>query len=190
MNNKHLFTFILMVGYLLSSCNGRKDKINNEKARDSISVDLSFKTSQVERKNKVIHFESINIDSIVGSYHILYKMQDNGQLVTTYPITDGKGKDTVYYASQDIILTINKDGKDIILNRKIQRNDFSSFIQENEISKYCISNFEIADVTTTEIKFSINYCVPDTDVCYWFELAVSNNGNVKINEVIEKESDM
>jgi hypothetical protein len=190
MNRKYLLILILAVGYLLSSCNGTKNKINDEKVKDSIGVDLSVKPTQVERKHKVIHFESINADSIIGSYRVLYKTQDNGQIVTTYPITDGKGKDTVCYASQDVILTINKDGKNIILNRKIQRDDFRSFIPKNEISKYCISNFKITDVTTTEIKFSINFCVPDTDVCYWFELIVSDNGNVKINEVIEKESDM
>lgn len=191
MNRKYLFTLMLTVGYLLlSSCNGTKNKINNEKARDSIDVDLSVKSTQVERKHKVIPFEVINVDSVIGSYHILYKTQDNGQIVTTYPITDGKGKDTVCYASQDVLLTINKDGKNIILNRKIQRDDFRFFIPKNEISKYCISNFKITDVTSTEIKFSINFCVPDTDVCYWFELIVSDNGNVKINEVVEKESDM
>lgn len=190
MNRKYLFTLMFIVGYLLLSCNGTKNKINDEKVRDSIGVDLSVKPTQVERKHKVIHFESVNVDSIVGSYRVLYKTHDNGQIVTTYPITDGKGKDTVCYASQDIILTINKDGKDIILNRKIQRDDFRSFIPKNEISKYCISNFKITDITTKGIKFSINFCVPDTDVCYWFELIVSDNGNVKINEVIEKESDM
>ena len=190
MNRKYLLTLMFMVGYLLSSCNGTKNKINDEKVRDSIGVDLSVKPTQVERKHKDIHFESLSVDSIVGSYRILYKMQDNGQIVNTYPITDEKGKDTIYYASQDVILTINKDGKDIILNRKIQRDDFRSFIPKNEISKYCISNFKITDVTTTGIKFSINFCVPDTDICYWFEWIVSDNGHIKINEVIEKESDM
>lgn len=190
MNKKYLFTLMFIIGYLLSSCNGAKNKINDEKVRDSIGVDLSVKPAPVEKRHKVIHLESVNVDSIVGGYRILYKTQENGQIVTTYPITDGKGKDTVCYAGQDVMLTINKDGKDIILNKKIQRDDFRSFIPKNEISKYCISNFKVTDVSATEIGFSINFCVPDTDVCYWFELIVSNNGNVKINEVIEKESDM
>ena len=60
----------------------------------------------MERKHKVIPFDSVNVDSIVGNYHVLYKTQDNGQVVT-YPIIDGKGKDTVYYACRDMILTIN-----------------------------------------------------------------------------------
>lgn len=190
MNRKYLFTFMLIIGYLLSSCNATKNRRNDEKARDSIGVNLSVRPAQVERKHEAIHFESINVDSIIGNYRVLYKTQDNGQIITTYPITGGKGKDTVCYASQDIILTINKDGKNIILNRKIKRDDFRLFIPKNEISKYCISNFKITDVTTTEIKFSINLCVPDTDVCYWFELIVSDNSNIKINEVIEKESDL
>ena len=41
-----------------------------------------------------------------------------------------------------------------------------------------------------EITFDISFCVPDTDVCYWFELVVSDNGSIKINEIIEQESDM
>lgn len=139
MNRKYLFTIMLIVGHLLSSCNGTKNKINNDKVRDSIGVDFSAQSTQVKKRHKVIHSEAINIDSIIGSYHVLYKTQDNGQIVTTYPITDGKGKDTVCYASQDLILTINKDGKNILLNRKIQLDDFRSFIPKNERHKYCRS---------------------------------------------------
>lgn len=189
MNRKYLFTSMLIVGYLFTSCNERKNKIDEAKERDTIRVDLLAKHSQEKENQNIIHFESINVDSIIGNYRVLYKTQDNGRMITTYPITDGKGKDTICYASQDIILTINKNGRDII-NRKIQRNDFRSFIPKNDISKYCISNFKIIDGTTSDIKFSINICIPETDICYWFDLMVSDNGDFKIKEVVEKESDM
>lgn len=191
MNRRYLFTLMLIIGYLLlSSCNGTKNKINDEKVKDSISVDLSAKPSQVEKNHKVMPFEYVNVDSVIGNYRVLYKTQDNGQIVTTYPITDGKGKDTVCYATSDIILTINKNGKNIISNRKILRDDFRSFIPEKEISNYRISNFSIKEVKNNEIVFDMSFCIPETDICYQFELIVSDNDNIKINEVIEKESDM
>ena len=189
MSRKYLFALIFVVGYLLSSCNETKNKINDENTRDTIGVDLSIKPAKVERKHKVIPFDSVNVDSIVGNYHVLYKTQDNGQVVT-YPITDGKEKYTECYANGDVVLTINKDGKDILLNRKIQRDDFRAFIPEKEIVRYSLSYFSIREARNNEIVFEISFCVPDTDVCYWFELIVSDNGDVKINEIIVEESDM
>jgi hypothetical protein len=85
---------------------------------------------------------------------------------------------------------INKDGKDILLNRKIQQDDFRAFIPEKEIVRYSLSYFSIREARNNEIVFEISFCVPDTDVCYWFELIVSDNGDVKINEIIVEESDM
>ncbi|WP_319504365.1 DUF4738 domain-containing protein [Bacteroides graminisolvens] len=190
MNRKFLLTSIFVVVYLVSSCSGTKNKINDENTRDSMGVDLSIKPAQVGKELRVIPFETENVDSIIGSYHVLYKTQDNGQVVTTYPITDGKGQDTVYYACGDVILTINKDGKDILLNRKIQRDDFRAFIPEKEIAKYSLSNFSIREVRDNEITFDISFCIPDTDIYYPFELVVSDNGSIKINEIIEQESDM
>jgi hypothetical protein len=190
MDRKHLFTLTIVAGYLLFSCNGTKNKINDENARDSIGANLSVKSVQVERKYKVIHYESVNVDSIIGNYHVLYKTQDNGQVVTTYPITYGKGKDTVCYACEDIILTIVKDDKDIVLNRKIQRDDFRAFIPEKEISNYSLSNFSIKETRNNEIAFDISFCIPETDIYYQFELIVSDNGSIKVNEIIERESDM
>ena len=190
MSRKYLFALIFVVGYLLSSCNETKNKINDENTRDTIGVDLSIKPAKVERKHKVIPFDSVNVDSIVGNYHVLYKTQDNGRVVTKYRIIDGKGKDTVYYANGDVVLTINKDGKDILLNRKIQRDDFRAFIPEKEIAKYSLSNFSIREVRDNEITFDISFCIPDTDIYYPFELVVSDNGSIKINEIIEQESDM
>ena len=190
MSRKYLLALIFVVGYLLSSCNETKNKINDKNTRDTISVDLSIKPGQVERKHKVIPFDSVNVDSIVGNYHVLYKTQDNGRVVTKYRIIDGKGKDTVYYANGDVVLTINKDGKDILLNKKIQRNDFRTFIPEKEIVNYILSNFSIREVKDNEIAFDISFCIPDTDIYYPFEFIVSDNGSIIINEIIVEESDM
>lgn len=47
-----------------------KNKINDENTRDTISVDLLANLSKWKRKHKVIPFESVNVDSIIGRYHV------------------------------------------------------------------------------------------------------------------------
>ena len=190
MNSKFLILWIFIVGFIAISCNTQQNKTPEEKVDDSISANLSEKVKMVESKQKVIHYDLFNEDSIVGSYHILYRSQENGKIVTTYPITDGKGKDTICYACQDVVLTITKNGRDILLNRKIQRDDFRAFIPEKEIVKHSLSNFSIREVRDNEITFDISFCIPDTDIYYPFELIVSDSGSIKINEIIEQESDM
>jgi len=190
MNSKFLIFWLFIVGFIAISCNTHQKRTSGRKVDDSISANLSEKVKMIESKQKVIHYDLFNEDSIVGSYHILYRSQENGKIVTTYPITDGKGKDTVCYTCQDVVLTITKNGKDILLNRKMQRDDFEIFIPKNEISNYSLSNFSIKEVRNSETVFDISFCIPETDICYLFELIVSDNGSFKIKEVLEKESDM
>ena len=42
MNRKFLLTSIFVVVYLVSSCRGTKNKINDENTKDSMGVDLSI----------------------------------------------------------------------------------------------------------------------------------------------------
>lgn len=186
MNRKYLLILILIIVYLLSSCNETKNKIIDEKVRDSVVVDLPVKSIQEEEKHEVLHFDPVNFDTIIGSYHVLYKIQDNRQIIVKkYPGYNGEEGDRVYYADQDVMLTINKDGKNILLNKKIQRDDFRSFMPKEEMSQYGICSFFIKDVTTDGVKFSINICIPDTDLCYPFELFILDSGDIKITEEIE-----
>ncbi|NLI36881.1 MAG: DUF4738 domain-containing protein [Bacteroidales bacterium] len=190
MNRKHLFFWIFIVGLMETSCNIRQNKVTERKTADSVSLNVLKKDKNIKSKHKVIHYDLFSVDSIVGNYHIQYKSQENGKMIITHPITDGKGNDTIYYACQDVVLDVAKDGQKRFINKRIQIDDFRAFIPKNEISKYCISNFKMTDVTTSYIKFSINICMPETDICYWFNLIVSDSGDFNIKEFVEKESDM
>jgi hypothetical protein len=106
----------------------------------------------------------------------------------TLPITDGKGLDTVYYAGKEIELDV-KFLKNNILHKMINRELFNSYIPENEIVKYSISYFNVDKVNNTNIFFTISLCIPETDICYWFELAVSNKGDIEIKEITSDEED-
>lgn len=190
MDKKYLFIWMFIIGFIASSCNEIKNKTNEGKMADSVSTNRSMKVTKEDGKRKVIHYDKFNMDSIIGSYHVSYRSQENREMVTTHPITGGKGKDTVSFYCQDVFLKINKEGKGIILDRKIQRNDFKLFIPENEISNYTLSNFSIKEVRNNEIVFDISFFIPESDIYYSFELTVLDNGNLKINEVLEEESDM
>jgi len=194
MRKKIDYLFILFLSILLLSCNNSKSHLQ-QSTNDSIKASNNNRndtivTSLKNNKSKIYHFDTVEADTIIGDYHIFYKIQDDNQVIATYPIIDGKGQDTAYYANREVVLTISKEGKSILLNRKIKRKDFSSYIPKNEISKYCISYFRIVSVNPNEIKLSISFCVPDTDVCYWFELYITNDGKITIKEIVEEESDM
>lgn len=84
----------------------------------------------------------------------------------THLDTDGEGDKTISYVDQDVVLTVTKDGKNVILNRKIQIDDFRSFIPENEIVNYGFTSFGIKEVMINQITFYLNYCIPESDICY------------------------
>jgi hypothetical protein len=120
---------------------------------------------------------------------VSYVIQDNNDIIKTFPITDGKGLDTIYYAGREIILDIKYLQKNI-LRDVINRYFFSSYIPKEEIEKYSISYFNLDRIDNNEkIFFTISLCVPETDICYWFELSVSNKGDIEIQDTTSDEDE-
>ncbi len=194
MSNKCLFAFFLSV--LLWSCNNSNNKsLPHDKdstmsvVKENSSIVVRSEKKSINR-NKIYHFDVIKVDTVAGDFHVSYKVQDDDQVITTYPITDGKGRDTAYYANREVVINVGKGGKNILSERKIRKLDFSSYIPQKEISKYCISYFKVESINSNGVTFSISFCIPDTDVCYWFEGHITNNGQIKIKEVVDEESDM
>ena len=183
---KYLFALIPLFGYILTSCNSRETKIADIKIKKSVIKEMTIKPTNTKKNSRIIKLDEGNNDTIIGEYRIFYKKVDNNEIIKI----GREDKDTLYYANQEIFLTIKNGSENIVFNRKIQRNDFSSFIPKSEINNYYMSNFSINKVSLETLSFLINFCVPDTDNCYFFELIVRNDGNIKINEIIEKESDM
>jgi len=97
--------------------------------------------------------------------------------------------DTIYYAGREIILDL-KYFKKSILSEKINRDFFSSYIPKEEIDKYSISYFNLDSIDNNEkIFFTISLCVPETDICYWFEISVSNKGDIEIQDTTSDEDE-
>lgn len=193
MKKNYFYSIILF--FTLTFCNGLggEKKTNNSNA--SVSSEI-IDTSKQEppfkpKRVKVLHSNSINQDTIVSNYHISYIIQDSDDVIMTYPITDGKGLDTVYYAGKEIVLNI-KYLENNILHKKINKYFFSSYIPKKEMEKFSISYFNIDKVDNGKIIFFIiSLCIPETDICYWFELSVSNKGDIEIkNTTLDEDEDM
>ncbi|MFV0546272.1 MAG: hypothetical protein ACK5ND_08815 [Bacteroides sp.] len=187
MNVGRLIICVFIAGFTITSCNVNQNKVNENKVSDSASISLPKKTEEVGSKHEIFHNDLFSTDSIVGSYHILYKLKESERIfIKKHSDTDWEGDKTISSIHQDVVLTVTKDGKNVILNRKIQIDDSRSFIPENEIVNYGFTSFGIKEVMINQITFYLNYCIPDTDLCYSFEPTFLDNGNLEIKEVIEE----
>lgn len=187
---KKICLYLVIFILTLTSCNnsGAKRTQNSDTIVSSEIID-TLKQGQSFLKKKVITTNSIKRDTTVNNYDISYIIQDNDDVIKTFPITDGKGLDTVYYAGKEIVLDI-KYSKENILYKKISRDFFNSYIPKEEIEKYSISYFSLDKIDNSEkIFFTISLCVPETDICYWFELSVSNKGNIEIKDTTSDEDE-
>lgn len=189
---RNYFCLIGCIIILISCDSFNTKKISNKKVVQTENIetsrlDISQKQSMVQ---KIYHSTTIKRDTIVNNYHLSYIIRDNDEIITTYPITEGKGLDTVYYAGREVFLDIKYPNGEF-LNKKINRSLFASYIPSKEIEKYSIYYFNYERVSkSNEIVFSISLCIPETDICYWFELYISNKNDIKIKNISSDEDDM
>ena len=149
-------------------------------------VDSEQKVVQLEKKQvvksnlKEIHKDDIIVDTLISNFNVKYSIKSSNDLVTTYPISDGKGQDTIYYADRNINLSVSFNNKNLYNNKELDKSDFNF----GEKERYYLNYFRIQQITSTLAIFKVSFCMPDTDICYEFELNISKKGKVEINEVI------
>jgi len=181
------FYFIALVVFITACNNSETKKVatsNITVSKDTIDTIMAKPEQKQPLVNDTIYHEKpIHVDTIINKYHISYTFQDNDDV-----ITDITG---LVFAGREVLLEIKYDGKKI-LNRKIDRTDFSSYIPSKEIKNFVIEYFILERVEKdNSLIFEVNICVPDSDYCYQFELNVSSNGSVKTKKIdYEYEEDM
>ena len=198
------YFYLISLLVVIVSCNnlGKKQahSENNVSVKkvDTLKADVTVKnidTSEVnivqERsmlKKKMYASETIKRDTVINNIHISYTIQDNDEIITT---TYRTGKlDTLFYPGTEVILDVKYPQEDVVY-KKIDRTFFALYIPRTEMTKYSVSYFKLVRVNNNELIFSVSLCMPDSDVCYWFELFVTNTDDIKIKEIIEDyDSDM
>ena len=185
---KRFYFYLMILVVFITSCNNSETKkvaTNNIKVSKDTVDTIMAKPEQKQPlvNDKIIHESPIHVDTIINKYHISYILKDNDEI-----IINNSG---AVFAGREVLLEIKYDGRRI-LNQKIDRTDFSSYIPSKEIKNFSILRFRLERVEKdNSLIFWVNICVPDSDYCYQFELNVSSNGSVKTKEIdYEYEEDM
>ncbi|MDD3037132.1 DUF4738 domain-containing protein [Bacteroides sp.] len=198
---KKSYFYLLILVAIITACNNLKSKSSNETEVFTASSDtlliVSDDTLDAKRKLKeeklpedIYHFETEKQDTIIGDYYISYTIKDNAEIIATYPVVADKGLDTAYYAGREVELNI-KCKDTTLLHKQIDKKTFASYIPIEESEKMTIYYFRLEKVNDEkkEITFSINICIPDTDICYSFEINIMNGKDMEIKEVISEEEE-
>ena len=177
-------TVLLIIG---QSCNSQSPSITQATmSKDSLKAIAEQNKSYINKK--IYLYDLKRVDTIMKGYHISYLSQDNDSVIVVYPIVDEKGLDTSYYACRDILLTIQHedDSSHVVITKAL----FNPFIPKEELSKYYINKFNIESVSEAGVTFYSNVCIPDTDLCYCFQLLISSKGNIQITDTTPDEDEL
>lgn len=186
MKSLFLTLFIVVLLIIGQSCNNQSPGI----AQSIISKDTletMVKKNKSKPCEKIYLYDSKTVDTIMEGYHISYVSRDNDSVVIS-SVANEKGVDTSYYACRDIILTIKHehDSSHVV----ITRSRFAPFIPKEELDKYYINKFNIESVGNTGVTFYSNVCIPETDLCYFFQILISSKGNVQITDITPEEDEL
>lgn len=186
MKSLFLTLFIVILSMIGQSCNNHSPNT----AQSNISkdtLDIMVKQNKFKPCEKIYLYDSKTVDTIMEGYHISYVSRDNDSIVISSIANENK-IDTSYYACRDIILTIEHehDSSHVIITRSM----FAPFIPEEELDKYYINKFNIESVGNTGVTFYSNVCIPETDLCYFFQILISSKGNVQITDITPEEDEL
>lgn len=175
---------ILIVGVMLFfSCNGtiQKDADKSALGGDSIKQSIS--------ENDVVHFDAIGVDTVIGDFHISYVNKDNNNIIRRQAVTGEGDSVLLEYADRSVFLNIHEGRRTILSNKEINKFTFKSIIPKEEIEQYQLWFFQIKKVTNEGVLFELNICIPDSDICYFFELNITKNGDFTVTEVDPNEEE-
>lgn len=167
----------------LCTCQSSKQN-TGQQTNDSVLTTENRADCGLSIYEPLIHNETYRCDTIVDDLHITYTLQDNDDVVCSYPYVEKSECgtifmeiDTAYYADQVCMLTIeNSDGT--IFHLTIDKNFFASFVPRSDLPRYMLHSVRLQqyDIEEKKLYFEVMLCVPDTDICYSFLLIVSAQG--------------
>lgn len=143
--------------------------------------------SQIDKKHGISSYPQIDVDTIIDDVYIKYSLQDN-QNTFSDTIVAGDGKREVhYYADRSLLLNVERKGKTILREKVFDKSSFASIVPKSELGKNLISFVAIRHVLDMSITLFMTICKPDSDVCYFIEMSISNDGKVTLKELDESE---
>lgn len=164
-------------------------KVNNDTTSKKTVLDANGepRSSQIDTKYKISSYPQINIDTIMSGVHITYSVKDNKRILSDTIVSgDGRIK-THWYADRSLFLSVERRNKIILREKVFDKSFFSSIVPKSELSKNLISFVTVKYVSDTSVTFFVTICKPDSDVCYYIEMVILNDGKVALKELDESE---
>lgn len=159
-------------------------KSNGTRLVTTLSESDSVQVDRVVTHKNIYSEPQIKYDTVIDHYHIKYLVCDNDEIIVSYPIIDGKGLDTAYYYGREVIIDIMWK-QDVILHQTINKTLFTRYISQQNLPQYSISYFCIKNVNNDEVTFNVSICIPETDICYWFDLHVNRKGELTVVDITQ-----
>lgn len=180
-----LFGFIIMALCGCSIGSHKETHVSSQGCKiDSCSI------TNVKTKDTIVAYPNIigditkSIDTTLNErYRVLYTLHDNNEIIAVYPFVEGKGIDTIYYAGRACHLSIlDIERNHTLIDTEIDNSYFYNILPQSKLASYSICYLKLLynDEMHNTIVFSINLCIPDSDICYDFLLDVSYDGTITI----------
>ena len=176
---KLIYWLLLPLAVAVGACGGKKGSSDNTSTLAMIdSVDAhGLQRMQTSKSETDFKFKG-------KDYHSLVSRTPDESL----PHVSNEMGDT--YVDNKIVLRITRGGENV-LNKTFTKNDFSSVVDANFLSKSVLEGI-VYDKTTPEgIVYAASVCYPQTDLYVPLSITVSADGKMSIKKVdmLEEEYD-
>lgn len=150
---------------------------------------VEIQNSSIDRIDSLMANEIIKynvVDTVINDYSINHYTFDTTDSIPLNIVSEDN--DTLLFASSNIVLCI-KEQLDTIFYTEFSRYDFSEYIVDDEIQRYSLVGLWFVGMNENEFIFNTNLCIPDTDLCYDFNIIISLDGECIIRELQIPESE-
>lgn len=165
----YLLLFALTVA--VSACGGKKNTSNNEPEfalQDSVD-DHGLQRMQTSKNEIDIEFKG-------KQYHSLVSRTPDDNL----PHVANDMGDT--YVDNQIVLHLTRGGETVV-NKTFTKNDFSSVVDADFLSKSILEGLVYDKVTSEGIVYAASVCYPQTDLYVPLSITINADGKMNIQKV-------
>ncbi|WP_294481455.1 DUF4738 domain-containing protein [uncultured Bacteroides sp.] len=174
---KLIYLLLLPLAVAVTACGGKKQSSEHESLLAKMdSVDAhGLQRMQTSKSEMDMKFKGKEYHSVVT------RTPDEG-----LPHVSNEMGDT--YVDNKIVLRLTR-GSETVLNKTFTKNDFSSVVDADFLSKSVLEGIVYDKTTPQGIVFAASVCYPQTDLYVPLSITVTADGRMSIRKVDELEED-
>lgn len=183
-----LFIYAAITVFLLCSCGQKRSKSSTAGEKQMQEIEASalsadeILTAAMQRigvpeilpdlpdsynhQKSAINLAPAVRDTVAGNFRVTYCIRNNGNIV--------KQKDRCS-SDAEIILNVQYANKDIV-TKVINRDCFKSLFAGDNLSEFLLHNLEPDRFGKDFIVLRTSICIPDTDICRYYNIHIDKDG--------------